>query len=365
MKFQNYPLIKPDIDDLAPKQQLAVLIEQQLNPMSGFMKLQWNLQLAEKNQILEIEINSVPVVLAFNPVREVSVNARTFEESRLISPENCFLCKPEPGQRGFLILKNQYIVLLNPGLTFPGDITLVNVRHQPQQVSQHFTDMLEMARIFDEHSIYFNGALAGATSTHLHFQAGLKDLLIGERQIKQILAGNIPAKVRRKIIISTGQLELYLLENYLRPVYLVCATDANILANFFKLFIVEFIVVSHKIKESNRVPAFGAFIPAMGACEQEPRMNLMLQFNHESDGYVLAIFPKRFNRPRYFYRTGIYQIRLGIAIKEALGHVITCREKDFDKLIAEPGLIQQAYNDTFLEPSLISELNFRLERMIS
>lgn len=99
----------------------------------------------------------------------------------------------------------------------------------------------------------------------------------------------------------------------------------------------------------------------MNINETEPRMNLMLKYIQETAKYLLVIFPKVFNRPAAYFKTGTEQLIVGMAIKESLGNLITVREADYEHLKTDPSLITKIYSDTSIPPEMIEELNKSLK----
>ena len=86
----------------------------------------------------------------------------------------------------------------------------------------------------------------------------------------------------------------------------------------------------------------------------------MLKFDPSSGQYLLAIFPKIFNRPQAYFRRGDEQILVGMAIKESLGNLISCRRSDYQKLYQQPHLIEEIYRDTSITRKMVDDLNAQL-----
>ena len=103
--------------------------------------------------------------------------------------------------------------------------------------------------------------------------------------------------------------------------------------------------VNQNFDETNNIQKFGEYIPALDSDEKEARINIMVNYNSRKNNYRIALFPKRTNRPKIYYDDK-NQMKIGLAIKESLGNLITFRQEDFERLSQSPGLITKVYNDT-------------------
>ncbi|MCK9482953.1 MAG: DUF4922 domain-containing protein [Candidatus Marinimicrobia bacterium] len=361
--FQQLDFNPEKIDDNCRSE---TLILQQTDPEKGYPRLVKNMQTYSQGVSIELPVETIPVRLMLNQTRLKSLTSGIFEKKR-IGPDDkaCNLCNLDRGQRGIVITlsnQRQYIVLTNPGITLPGDLTIAAIRHENQLITGRFGDMIEIARLLNSFAIYFNGALAGASTPHLHFQAGYKDKLIGEIQIQKMLAGQSVGQARMKRILKNTDLEVYVIENYLRAVHIVVTKNPELLSEFFNRYLAVLNEVSHSIRGIPNIPDFGSLIPALGIGESEPRLNIMLKYYPDYDGYILALFPKTSNRPQCYFKKGKEQILVGFGIKESLGNLITAREKDYVRLEANPELIFKIFSDTSIAPESIETLNELLRK---
>ncbi len=349
--------IKPDNN-----QRVNALILQQSDPEHGYPRLVDNLKVYSECKSIDVSVNGVPLILFLNPTRTQSLTSSTFDnDSNKRGSEYCFLCNLDEGQRGILIRNNKYLVLTNPGITIPGDLTIASVKHTKQLITGNFHDMLDIARELYDFSIFFNGALAGASSAHFHFQAGYKDKLIGEKQLEKLISGEKVGNAHAVRVVSHNGFELFRTDKYLRSVHIVSTNDPEKLCDFFDLYSAKLYEISKDIKGYKHVPDFGRYIDSLNDTESEGRLNIMLKYNPESDTYLVAFFPKRTNRPECYYKSGNDQIILGMAIKEALGNIITCRKRDFDTLVKRPDLIQKSFAGTSLTDEMYNTLNRELK----
>jgi len=352
--------VKPEkVDD---NYRTEALILQQTDPEKGYPRLVKNMQTYGQGLSVEIPVNSIPIRIMMNKTRVQSLTSSTFEKATKTEAPKCFLCSLDKGQRGILTNDQQYLILTNPGITLPGDLTIAAVKHDYQMITNRFEDMIRVARSLYHFSIYFNGALAGASSPHFHFQAGYKDKLIGEIQIQKLLGGQAVGPARLRRIIKRAGTEVFNVENFLRPAHIIVTKDAEALLVYFQRYLTILKQVNQDIKGIANVPDFGDLIPSLKIIESEPRLNIMLKYYPDYDGFILALFPKIYNRPQCYFQKGDNQILLGLAIKEALGNLITVRESDFNKLTADPEFITRIYTDTSITPEMVEKLNNLLKK---
>jgi hypothetical protein len=342
------------------------LILHQNDPEKGYPKLIKNMQIYSQVAVTELIVKTIPVHVMLNKTRRPSLVSSSFGENTDTIKKTCELCKLDRGQRGIIIKvgnEQEFIILTNPGITYPGDLTIAALKHDRQLITGRFNDMIQISRALYHFSIYFNGILAGASSPHFHFQAGYKDKLIGEIQIQKLLAGQSVGQARLKRILKSGDLEVFYIENFLRPVHIVVTKNAEALLKFFEHYLILLKDVSQNIKGIKNVPDYGSLIPALGMRENEPRLNIMLKYFPEYGGFILALFPKRYNRPSCYFRKGNSQILIGMGIKEALGNIITGRETDYKRLRNNPALISQIYTETSISPESVEILNQNLKKI--
>ena len=346
-----------NIDD---NSRVAALIKQQSDRVNGWPRLIRNLDTYSRIQKDVVNVKGIDIVVTLNETRAPSITAKTFE-SKQFNFQPCILCNLDTEQRGILTLNNRFLILANPGITIPGDLTIASVNHDLQLIANSFEDMVSLSKTLTDYSIFYNGAMAGASSPHFHFQAGLKNTLIAEQQIDQLLNGSPVGNAELILLHENKTGRLFFLNNYLRAAYLVVSSDYQVINRLFREFYLHLKQVDRFIKDIPNVPDFGARIISMNINETEPRMNLMLKYIQETAKYLLVIFPKVFNRPAAYFKTGTEQLIVGMAIKESLGNLITVREADYEHLKTDPSLITKIYSDTSITPEMIEELNKSLK----
>jgi len=347
---------RANIDDNA---RVAALVRQQSDPEKGWPRLIKNLETYRRLEKKVVTVSGVDIAVTLNETRAPSVTAKTFENAKSGRKPQCFLCHLDSEQRGLLTLDNRYIILVNPGITIPGDLTIASAQHDPQIVRDSFGDMLILSRKLTDYSIFFNGAMAGASSPHFHFQAGLKSTLIAERQIERLLNKN-PKPAHLVTIFKNQSSQICFVDHFLRAMYLLISRDDGEIKRFFEIFYKVLQNVDQAIRNIPNIPDFGSILTSLEINEYEPRMNLMLKFDPSSGQYLLAIFPKIINRPQAYFRRGDEQILVGMAIKESLGNLISCRRSDYQKLYQQPHLIEEIYRDTSITRKMVDDLNAQL-----
>jgi len=349
LEKSHYPPDTRDYNHLT-----EALLLQQENSKTGWPRLIKNLQIIKNCPRQKVNVNSVEVLTMLNPARKQSLTSTTFEKNP--SPKKCFLCNLEEEQKGIGILNNKYIILANPGVTFRGDLTIASTKHENQILKGHFKDMIEIAKLLTNFSIFYNGAMAGASSTHFHFQGSYKNRLIGELQILKLLKGGRINGSYLTALIDTSSLKVLSVERFLRKTIVIITHKAEPLISFLKKFYECIAEVNKDIRNFRHAPDFGSYIKSMGIKETEGRMNIMLRYEPGGEYFICVVFPKLTNRPTFYFENDANKIILGFAIKESLGTIITFRKSDYEKLINNPSLIKKAYADTTLPNELFQRL---------
>jgi len=368
MKIENVEITKSELtpfldtcqeNDLNNK--VKALIKHQLDPEIGFPTLIKNIDSYKESESSTIRIDGLDFRIFFNPTRAKNVKASTFTDH----DENfsCFLCDLLPGQKGIKYLNDKYMMIVNPGITIPGDLTIPTINHELQKLEPHFSDMLEFAEKLTDYSIYFNGPLAGATCPHFHFQAGIRDRLPAEKLINNILESDSYKNISKDFIFKNRNTEIFRLKNFLRSNYCIYSNSKDSVLKFSKNFFQQIKIVDKKfIQNLPNIPDFGSEIKVFGEHEEEGRFNVMAKYYPETKKYFVVFFPKLFNRPQSYFEKGTDQITLGFAIKEALGHTLVATKKDLYRILENKDILKQAYLDTNLsnemDEELINSLNY-------
>lgn len=336
------------------------LLLQQEDPDTGWPRLVKNLKIIKSCPRQKVSVDSVEVLVMLNPTRKKSLTSTTFEKNP--STEKCLLCNLEKEQKGIGILNNRYTILANPGVTFRGDLTIASTSHEKQVLKGHFEDMVKIAKLLTNFSIFYNGAMAGASSAHFHYQGGYKNKLIGELQILRLLKGGKINGSYLAVLIDTPELKVFSVERFLRKAIVISTQKEGYLISFFEKLYKYIAEVDKNITNFGHAPDFGSYIKSLNMRETEGRMNIMLRYEPEEENFICVIFPKLTNRPAFYFENEENKIILGFAIKESLGTIITFRESDYKKLTGNPFLIQKAYTDTTLPDELFQKLIEKIKK---
>ena len=113
--------------------------------------------------------------LQHNAARAISTTAAV--DAASIAARPCFLCESNRPAEQEAIQFGNYQILTNPYPIFPGHLTIVSLRHEPQRIAEHIDELLELAEAVLPYTLFYNGPECGASAPdHLHFQAADSDL---------------------------------------------------------------------------------------------------------------------------------------------------------------------------------------------
>ena len=260
--------------------------------------------------VKEITLGGFPVKVQFNPARIVSSAAKV--DPKTIKERKCFLCganRPEI-QEGlpFAGKRAEYAVLINPFPIFPKHLTVPDVNHVNQTIEgewERFEDMLSLAETLDEFLFFYNGPKCGASAPdHMHFQGGNKGFLPVEYNYNAL---------EKTLIVDADGAKVYSVENYMRGIMAIEATDkAAAVAQFRKIY------NTLEVKEG----------------EWEPMLNLLAWTVRQGDAvkYIALVYLREKHRPSHYFAEGDANILLSPASVDMGGVFITPLEKDFNKI---------------------------------
>ena len=269
--------------------------------------------------VKEVTVGGFPVKIQFNPARIVSSAAKV--DPKTIKERKCFLCAANrPAiQEGlpFMGKKAEYSVLINPFPIFPKHLTVPDVNHVNQTIEgewERFEDMLSLSESLDEFLFFYNGPKCGASAPdHMHFQGGNKGFLPLEYNYNAL---------EKKLLCATEGAKVYAVENYMRGILTIEATDKlAAVAQFRKIY------NCLEVKEG----------------EWEPMLNLLAWVVKEKNQtkYISVIFLREKHRPSHYFAEGDANILLSPASVDMGGVFITPLEKDFNK-VTEKELVEIA-----------------------
>lgn len=270
------------------------------------------------------------MIVQFNPERIVSSAAKV--DAKSIEARPCFLCQKNlpAAQRGIQIL-DKYLVLVNPFPIFSEHLTIPHLMHIDQRIEDKFGDMLDLSRMLEDFTVFYNGPKCGASAPdHFHFQAGIKRFMPIERDYRKGTFFH-----SSKIV---NEIEIIRWTDYLRTLVTFSGRDRDRLN-------MEFVRLFSVLKELN-------------PNESEPMLNILC--SHYNGRWHIHIFPRKLHRPWQYFEAGEKQILLSPASVDMGGVLVTPREEDFNKLTMDDA--RDIFNQVCLDEEsflhVLSKLNY-------
>lgn len=245
-----------------------------------------------------IDMGGFTVYVQNNPGRRISTTAKI--DKATISARKCFLCEENRPTEQKLIPWRNYDILVNPYPIFDPHLTIPCKDHKPQQIAEHFADMLALAVELPDWAVFYNGPKCGASAPdHFHFQAVKRERipLIADYERLPLSEAN---GVKR-------------IDNYLREILCIEGKEiADIEQRFGQL-----LQLMHKDSDE----------------DYEPMMNLVCQYIN--GGWRLFVIPRAMYRPWQYSAEGDENIMISPGTIEMCGIMIAPRQEDYDRLSAE------------------------------
>ena len=234
--------------------------------------------------------------IQYNPARMISTNAKI--DTRTLQNRKCFLCRehmPE-AQKG-IRYNDRYSIFINPYPIFERHFTVPSRHHEPQCIEGRFEDLLDLTFDFQGYTLFYNSPTCGASAPyHFHFQMCPRHLMPLEED-----AAN--EKLRR-YLVKKDYYSISILNDYLREVILLQASDSHLLSVLFR----------------QSMEIIGRTIPF----KEEPMINLLGWFDNCQ--WTVCLFPRRTRRPRQFYAEGTEKILFSPGCVDMAGLIISPRE---------------------------------------
>lgn len=119
-------------------------------------------------------MGGVEYLLQHNPARIRSSAASVDVKS--VAQRPCFLCREHrPAEQMNVDFAGRYEMLVNPFPIFQRHLTIASKQHEPQLIKEHMGDMLDLAALLSDYTVFYNGPKCGASAPdHLHFQAAAR-----------------------------------------------------------------------------------------------------------------------------------------------------------------------------------------------
>ena len=264
-----------------------------------------NYQQLDSVMVRTVKFPGYDISVQFNPGRITSSAAKV--DAKSIEARPCFLCGSNrpPEQRG-IQFGDGYNILINPFPIFRRHLTVVNLAHTPQRIEGNLGTMLELARALPEYVLFYNGPQCGASAPdHLHFQAGNRGFLPIERDMENMDLC-IP-------VAESGGTEMWLWRSYGRGIMTLKGHRTEALEEVFRRFHDRFALSQPDLPE--------------------PMLNILA---YHTDGlWTVHVIPRKVHRPACYFAEGPERILLSPASVDLGGVLITPREEDFRKIMAE------------------------------
>lgn len=307
-------------------------LPQKVDALFNHQKINWellknNYDGLEKVKTKSFDFNNFEVKIQFNPSRITSTSAKV--DSKSISERKCFLCNNNlPTEQKGIKYKNDYVILFNPFPIFKQHLTIPNILHTPQRIDNSFLDLLDLTFDLNEKFfVFYNGPKCGASAPdHLHFQAGLKNIIPIENDYIKLI------NKEGKLIFHSSETRIYNVENEIRP--------------FLSL------------ESSNKQSANEYFLKILGYLksflnnDEEPLINILSYYENEI--WKVIIFTRKQHRPKQYFANDETKLVLSPAAIDMAGLLITPREEDFKKISKND--VEDIYKQVSMDKILIEYL---------
>ena len=299
------------------KDQVNKLIQEQL--------LDWplahqNFAALESVKSKNIKVGNVNYRVQFNPARIVSSAAKV--DTKSIQERKCFLCATNrPAEQKGIDYK-AYELLINPFPIFPRHLTIPDVSHVDQKITDRIGDMLDLAMQLDDYVLFYNGPKCGASAPdHMHFQAGNKGFMEIEEDVKLL---------SKELIFTHKSSTISLLDDQPRN---------------------SIVFVSKKIEDL--VEAFDLVYQLLPLKEGEiePMMNALAWYDKGT--CTLVLLPRIKHRPDCFFAEGDEKMTISPASVDLGGVFITPIEVDFNRI--DSSIVHQILSEVSMSKSEILE----------
>lgn len=288
-----------------------------------------NYSALKRIQTKTFDFGHFKILAQFNAERIRSSAAKT--DAKSIAERPCFLCLENlPEIQKGIVIQNKYLLLVNPFPIFSKHFTISEINHKPQQIKNHFADLLELSSVLPDFTVFYNGPKCGASAPdHFHFQAGEKGLLPIEAEFENLSSEN------SEVLIQTEKIKVVAVENFSRRFIGFVSADKNQILDIFKKI--------YSGLESGQ--------------NEEPMMNILC--NSENGIWRVILFPRQKQRPSHFFRTNEKQIMISPAAVELGGLLVLPREEDFNKITKKE--IEEIYGEVTIDSATFKKLIKKLK----
>jgi hypothetical protein len=269
----------------------------------------------------------------FNPGRIRSSAADTSKEAILTRP--CFLCSQNlPPLQAGIPYRDRFTILTNPFPIFPYHLTIPATTHIPQEITGNIGTLLDLSHDLPDFTLLYNGPQCGASAPdHLHFQAGIRDVLPVEEEL-DTLVRNLS-----EVLAEDAGTQVYASERYLRSVLIFRSANKESLVR--------------------RLEKTVSCLPGDGS--GEPMMNIISWY--QAPQWNVLLFPRATQRPWQYFAGDFSRLVISPAAVELGGLVILPREEDFYKLTQKDMI--SIYDQVCIQPADFRVLREKLKESFS
>lgn len=262
-----------------------------------------------------VQLGETTVVLQFNPERRRSSAAAIDQGS--LARRKCFLCREnQPVKQKAVLWGERYKIQVNPYPIFTRHLTIADLHHVPQRLSDRVGDMLSLAKALPQFVVFYNGPQCGASAPdHAHFQAGAK--------------GEMP--LCDEIVHATTHMLADGDEGFIGFVDMLGRS----------LFTIE--TMTQRIAERYALRLMDLLPVPTGA--YEPMVNVLCWWDISDRVWRMVIVPRRKHRPAC-YGEGEGRLLLSPGGVDMGGLWAVPERKDYDALT--PGMVQALFDELCL-----------------
>ena len=273
-----------------------------------------------------LQMGETTIVLQFNPERRRSSAAAVDRGS--LARRKCFLCREnQPAKQKAVLWGERYKIQVNPFPIFRRHLTIADLHHEPQHITDRVGDMLLLAKDLPDFVVFYNGPQCGASAPdHAHFQAGCK--------------GELP--LCDEILHATT--------------HLMADSDDGFIGYVDAMGRSLFTIETKTIHAAERYAwrLLNLLPVAEGAVE--PMVNVMCWWDKTDRVWRLLVFPRRKHRPAC-YGEGEGRLLVSPASTEMGGLWAIPDKKDFESLTATQ--VQALYDELCMSRTDLASLLHR------
>ncbi len=282
----------------------------------------------EKVKTKKLAFDGFDMTVQFNPERIVSSSAKIDPKS--IEARPCFLCQQNlPKEQWGIPVMEKYTILVNPFPIFSEHLTIPGIDHTGQLINSNIGDMLDLARLLEDFTVFYNGPKCGASAPdHLHFQAGIKGHIQLDGDYKK---GSFSHDMKAKNGVAVSHWH-----GYARTILTLSGNDKKqLVATFHRIYS----GLQHEQPD-----------------EKEPMLNILAAY--ENGEWTVHIFPRKLHRPWQYFEQGEKQILLSPGAADMAGLLITPREEDFKKITSMD--LESIFKQVCLEETVMDRIIKRI-----